>query len=147
MTISPFARTYTITELVREFGVTPRAIRFYEDQGLLSPRRDGRKRVYNSRDRARLQLILRGKRLGFSLAETRELFTLYDTARSGEAQLRHFMKLLDQRRALLRQQQQDIEVVLHEIDSARAQCEELLAGTLEGAEPAGPLSRLPDGGG
>lgn len=118
---------YTITDLAREFSVTTRAIRFYEDQGLLSPKRDGRKRIYNKRDHTRLKLTLRGKRLGFSLGEIRELFDLFDTARGEEKQLRHFLRILDERRALLEQQQQDLEAVLLEIDHAQAECARLLA--------------------
>ncbi len=74
------AETYSIAELAREFDVTHRAIRFYEDEGLLSPARDGTRRVYSKRDWVRLKLILRGKRLGFSLAEIREMLELYDSA-------------------------------------------------------------------
>ena len=119
--------TYTITNLAKEFNVTTRAIRFYEDQGLLSPERDGRRRIYSKRDRTRLKLTMRGKRLGFSLGEIRELFDLFDTARGEEKQLRHFLKILSERRAILEQQQRDIEAVLAEIDSAQAECCRLLA--------------------
>ena len=114
----PSSTTYTITDLAKEFDVTTRAIRFYEDQGLLNPQREGRKRIYTKRDRTRLKLILRGKRLGFTLSETRELFDLYDTARGEERQLRHFLRILAHRRQLLEQQQRDIEAVLHEIEMA-----------------------------
>lgn len=113
---------YTITELAKEFNVTTRAIRFYEDQGLLTPQRDGRRRIYGTRDHTRLKLILRGKRLGFSLSETRELFDLFDTAHGEEKQLHRFINILRDRRALLKQQQRDIEAVLHEIDHAETQC-------------------------
>jgi DNA-binding transcriptional MerR regulator len=113
---------YTITDLAREFNVTTRTIRFYEDQGLLTPVREGRKRVYGNRDRTRLKLILRGKRLGFTLGETRELFDLFDTAQGEEKQLRRFIKILVERRALLKQQQRDIEAVLHEINTAENEC-------------------------
>lgn len=123
---NPNATTYTISDLAREFKLTTRAIRFYEDQGLLNPQREGRKRIYTKRDRTRLKLILRGKRLGFTLSETRELFDLYDTARGEERQLRHFLKILADRRTLLEQQQKDIEAVLHEINSAEAECLRLL---------------------
>jgi DNA-binding transcriptional MerR regulator len=124
---NPAATTYTITDLAKEFNVTTRAIRFYEDQGLISPQRRGRNRIYNKRDRTRLRLTLCGKRLGFSLGAIRELFDLFDTARSEEKQLRYFLKILSERRAMLEQQQRDIEAVLHEIDSARAECFKLLA--------------------
>ncbi len=123
----PSSTIYTITDLSREFSVTTRAIRFYEDQGLLAPHREGRKRIYSKRDHTRLKLILRGKRLGFSLSEARELFDLYDTAMGDEKQLCHFIKLIRNRRSILEQQQRDIEAVLHEIDVAELECIRLLA--------------------
>lgn len=113
---------YTITDLAKDFNVTTRTIRFYEDQGLLNPQREGRKRIYSHRDRTRLKLILRGKRLSFTLSEIRELFELFDTAGGEEKQLRRFVKILRERRAILKQQQRDIEAVLHEIDGAEAEC-------------------------
>ncbi|PWV60180.1 MerR family transcriptional regulator [Plasticicumulans acidivorans] len=122
----PTGTIYTISDLAREFDVTTRAIRFYEDQGLLCPYRDGRRRVYSKRDRTRLKLILRGKRLGMSLGETRELFDMFDTARGEERQLELFLRILSERRAILVQQQRDIEAVLREIDTATADCERLL---------------------
>lgn len=118
--------TYSITDLAREFHITPRAIRFYEDQGLLNPQRQGRRRIYSQRDHTRLKLILRGKRLGFTLGETRELFDLYDGARNEENQLRYFLQLLNERRAILRQQQRDIEAILYEINTAEAKCRKLI---------------------
>ena len=118
--------TYTISELAREFGVTTRTIRFYEDQGLLSPAREGTNRVFSSRDRVRLKLALRGKRLGFSLAEIRELFELYDVSRDERKQLQEFLSRLDRRRAHLEQQREDIEVMLNEIDFFANQCRRLL---------------------
>ncbi|ROR32429.1 MerR family transcriptional regulator [Inmirania thermothiophila] len=135
--------TYTITELAREFDVTTRAIRFYEDQGLLKPERRGRNRVYSKRDRVRLKLILRGKRLGFTLQETRELFDLYDSAPSGElAQMRYFLRKIRERRAILLQQRQDIEVVLSELDAIEKQCRQRLAemGVAEDEAPAAPAA-------
>src|SRR6188768_939120 len=95
--------TYKIAELAREFGVTTRTIRHYEDEGLLSPRREGTSRLFSNRDRVRLKLALRGKRLGISLAETRELFDLYDSARDEKRQLQEFLTLLERRRARLKQ--------------------------------------------
>ena len=86
--------TFTITDLAREFGLTTRAIRFYEDQGLLRPRRLGRSRVYTNRDRVRLKLTLRGKRLGLSLSEIRELLDMYDAAKGGRGQLERFLEVL-----------------------------------------------------
>jgi DNA-binding transcriptional MerR regulator len=116
------ATTYTISELADEFNITTRAIRYYEDQGLLSTQRRGNRRVYTRRDRVRLSLILRGKRLGFSLNETRELFDLYDNAPTEDAQMSQFLNLLAQRRALLQQQMQDIRAILSEIEVAEADC-------------------------
>jgi len=126
MTRAQPTATYTITDLAREFNLTTRAIRFYEDQGLLNPRREGHKRIYTYRDRTRLKLILRGKRLGFSLSETRELFELFDSTHGEEKQLRRFVKILGERRAILRQQQRDIEAILEEIDSAEMECQKRL---------------------
>ena len=79
-------KTFTISDLSKEFDVTPRAIRFYEDQGLISPSRKGRRRIYKERDRIRLKLILRGKRLGFSLSEIKDIFDLYDSSPGEEGQ-------------------------------------------------------------
>ncbi len=118
--------TYTIGELAQEFEVTTRAIRFYEDQGLLSPARNGQARVYSVRDRVRLKLVLRGKRLGFSLGEIGGMLDLYDADPSEVGQLQYFVSKLDERRAQLNQQQQDIQVTLKELDEIEAQCKALL---------------------
>ena len=118
--------TFTISELAREFGVTTRTIRFYEDEGLLSPMREGINRVFSQRDRVRLKLALRGTRLGFSLAEIRELFELYDISRDEHKQLEEFLAKLERRRALLEQQREDIEVMLREIDFFANECRRLL---------------------
>ena len=126
--------TYTITELAREFGVTTRAIRFYEDHGLLAPRRVGRNRVYANRDRVRLKLTLRGKRLGLSLSEIRELIDMYDAATDEKAQLHRFLEVLDKRRASLQQQREDIEAVLAEIAELEKQCRDILAGRAPASE-------------
>ena len=125
--------SYTISELAREFEVTTRTIRFYEDQGLLSPRREGTNRVFSNRDRVRLKLALRGKRLGFSLAEIRELFDLYDVTQDEKKQLEEFLVKLERRRALLVQQREDIEVMLNEINFFATQCRRLLKGKQEGS--------------
>ena len=101
-------QTYTISDLAREFGITPRAIRFYEGEGLLSPERAGSKRIYSKRDRTSLRLILRGKRLGLSLAEIGELIGMYDGVRNSVPQLRRFVDVLDERRRALEQQREDI---------------------------------------
>jgi DNA-binding transcriptional MerR regulator len=118
--------TYTISDLAKEFGVTTRTLRFYEDQGLLSPQREGKNRIFSARDRVRLKLALRGKRLGFSLAEIRELFELYDISRDEQRQLQEFLARLERRRAQLEQQREDIEVMLNEINFFAGQCRRLL---------------------
>lgn len=117
-------RTYTITELAKEFDVTNRAIRFYEDQGLISPLREGQKRIYRPKDRVRLKLILRGKRLGFTLAESRALIDMYnpDSVSDNEKQLEHFLDILDEKEALLEQQLHDIEIMKIELKDARTRC-------------------------
>lgn len=127
--------TFTISELAKEFRVTTRTLRFYEDQGLLSPKREGTNRVFSARDRVRLKLALRGKRLGFSLAEIRELFKLYDVSRDEHKQLEEFLARLERRRAHLEQQREDIEIMLHEIDFFANQCRRLLRGESEGGSP------------
>ncbi|MBC3933374.1 MerR family transcriptional regulator [Undibacterium curvum] len=112
--------TYTITELAREFDITPRAIRFYEDQGLLSPTREGpsgRNRVYTARERTHLKLTLRGKRLGLSLSDIKSLVDMYRSPKDTEAQLHSFLEVLARHRAALEQQREDIEVMLAEISA------------------------------
>jgi len=122
------SRLFSITELSLELGVTPRAIRFYESKGLLDPQRAGSTRVYTHRDRARLQIILRGKRLGFSLAEVREMLELYDSAPDERPQLEKFLDALAVRRAQLEGQRRDIDAVLAEIRAFEAQSKKLLNG-------------------
>lgn len=114
--------TYTISDLAREFALTTRAIRFYEDCGLLSPARARRTRVYGERERVRLKLILRGKRLGLALSEIGELLDLYEVRRNERAQLTAFLVLLAERRTRLLQQREDIEIVLAEIDGIEHEC-------------------------
>lgn len=121
------SQTYSITELAKEFGVTTRTIRHYEEQGLLNPKREGMNRIFNHRDRVRLKLALRGKRLGFSLNDIRELFELYDLAKDENKQLEEFLARLEKRRVLLEQQREDIEVMLNEISFFANQCRRLLA--------------------
>ena len=106
---------FSISELAREFDVTPRAIRFYEDQGLLAPRRDGQRRIYTPRDRTRLKLTLRGKRLGLTLSEIRELIDMYEPGRDQRPQLERFLAVLDAHKTSLQQQQADLEAQLSEI--------------------------------
>jgi len=120
-------RTYTITELAQEFDITPRAIRFYEDMGLLEPSRAGRNRVYTQRERTRLKLTLRGKRLGLSLQEIKQLVDMYDSEADTVPQLAAFLKVLREHRAQLQQQLEDIEVMLAEITQHEERCRRLLA--------------------
>ena len=108
---------FSISELAREFDVTPRAIRFYETEGLLSPRRDGQRRIYTARDRTRLKLTLRGKRLGLTLAEIRELIDMYEPGRDERPQLERFRDVLETHRKSLLQQRADIEAQLAEIQT------------------------------
>jgi DNA-binding transcriptional MerR regulator len=125
--------TFGIGDLAREFGVTTRAIRFYEDCGLLAPLREGSMRVYRPRDRVRLKLILRGKRLGFSLAEVREMLDMYDAPQGAAGQLHHFIGKIRSRRADLLRQREEIDHVLAELDILEARCDALLAAADEPA--------------
>jgi DNA-binding transcriptional MerR regulator len=108
---------FSISDLAREFDVTPRAIRFYEDQGLLAPRRDGQRRIYTPRDRTRLKLTLRGKRLGLTLSEIRELIDMYDPGRDERPQLERFLSVLESHKSSLQQQRADIEAQLSELQA------------------------------
>jgi DNA-binding transcriptional MerR regulator len=125
--MSTATRTYTITELAQEFDITPRAIRFYEDMGLLEPARAGRNRVYTQRDRTRLKLTLRGKRLGLALSEIKQLVDMYDSASDNAPQLEAFLVVLGDHRRQLEQQREDLEVTLAEIEQHEARCRTLLA--------------------
>lgn len=119
---APAGESFTISDLAREFALTTRAIRFYEDEGLLTPLRKGRARVYSERERVRIKLILRGKRLGLALSEIRELFDLYATTRNERPQLEKFLLMLSDRRAMLLQQREDIDAVLAEIAVLERDC-------------------------
>ena len=121
------ARTFTITELAQEFDITPRAIRFYEDVGLLTPARAGRNRVYTHRDRTRLKLTLRGKRLGLSLQEVKQLVDMYESPSDTRHQLEAFLGVLAEHRDQLERQREDIEITLAEIAQHEARCRNLLA--------------------
>ncbi|MES2321269.1 MAG: MerR family DNA-binding transcriptional regulator [Pseudomonadota bacterium] len=129
-------RTYTIAELAREFDITARAIRFYEDQGLLSPKREGvggRNRVYTPRDRTHLKLTLRGKRLGLTLSEIKSIVDMYESPKDTVAQINRFLGALATQRATLEQQREDIEVALAELAAHEEECRHLLADATEKA--------------
>ena len=123
------ARTYTIRQLCLEFKCTPRALRFYEDKGLLTPARDGMNRVYSYRDRARLQLILRGKRVGLSLAEIGEILDLYEADESGAAQAAKSLRKFKERIVALEQQKQDIDAAIAQLQSGITEMERRLSET------------------
>jgi len=120
------SESYSIAQLAGEFGVTHRAIRFYEQEGLLAPARRGNRRVYSGGDRVRLKLILRGRRLGFSLSEIKKILSLYDPEDGEGAQLRHLVGKIRERRALLRRQRADIDAILDELDRLEAACTDRL---------------------
>ena len=117
---------YSISELSKKFDITTRSIRFYEDQGLLTPTRKGQTRIYSQRDKVRLKLILRGKRLGFSLGETGCLFELYDADKSSAKQLTIMMELITQKKAALKQKLDDINALLIELNDIENNCQEIL---------------------
>ena len=119
--------TFTIGELAREFDLTTRAIRFYEDCGLLAPQRSGRNRVYTQRDRTRLKLTLRGKRLGLTLAEVKELVDMYESPRDTQPQLQKYLVVLAAHRAQLEQQMADLHATLDEVRSHEKEARKLLA--------------------
>jgi DNA-binding transcriptional MerR regulator len=121
--------TFTIGELAREFDLTTRAIRFYEDCGLITPQRSGRNRVYTQRDRTRLKLTLRGKRLGLTLAEVKELVDMYESPRDTQPQLKKYLAVLAAHRAQLEQQMADLHVTLDEVRAHEKEARRLLAGS------------------
>jgi len=128
----PTERTYTISQLAREFEVTPRALRFYEDKGLLTPRRDGMNRVYSHRDRARLQLILRGKRVGLSLIEIKEILDLYKVDQRAQAQTA--LKKYKARIVALEAQREDVDAAIEILTDSIKQLDSFLA------KPAAPAA-------
>jgi DNA-binding transcriptional MerR regulator len=132
MTAPKADRTYTISQLAREFEVTPRALRFYEDKGLLTPRRDGMNRVYSHRDRGRLQLILRGKRVGLSLIEIKEILDLYKVDQRAQAQTT--LKKYKQRIVALEAQREDVDAAIEILHEGVTKLEEFLA------KPAAPAA-------
>jgi DNA-binding transcriptional MerR regulator len=131
---------YTISALAKEFALTTRAIRFYEDEGLIAPQRVGRVRVYGERERVRLKLILRGKRLGLALSEIGELLDMYEVSRNERGQLAKFVELLADRRARLLQQKDDIDATLAEIDGIERECRRQLKDAAQ-ARSAAPAHR------
>lgn len=118
--------SFSIAQLATEFDITHRAIRFYESEGLLAPARRGNRRVYSGGDRVRLKLILRGRRLGFSVSEIREILSLYESDGGEGAQLRHLVGKIRERRALLRRQRTDIDAILDELDRLEGACTDRL---------------------
>ena len=129
MMIETTERTeFSISELAREFDVTPRAIRFYETEGLLAPRRDGQRRIYTPRDRTRLKLTLRGKRLGLTLSEIRELIDMYEPGRDERPQLKRFLAVLESHKSALMQQRADLEAQLSEVQAFEKKVRKRLKG-------------------
>ena len=129
---APATPTYSISALAQEFALTTRAIRFYEGEGLLAPARRGQTRIYGERERTRIKLILRGKRLGLALSEIRELFDIYATTGNERPQLVKFVQMLADRRAMLLQQREDIDAVLTEIAALERDCRRRLKPTRGG---------------
>ena len=122
--------TYTIADLAREFDITARAIRFYEDHGLLAPSREGaggRSRVYTARDRTRLKLTLRGKRLGLTLSEIKSIVDMYESPKDTVAQMNRFLGVLAHQRETLEQQRTDIDMALGDIAAHEDECRRMLA--------------------
>ena len=122
--------SYSITDLAKEFDLTTRAIRFYEDMGLLSPQREGvggRSRVYSTRDRTRLKLTLRAKRLGLSLTEAKDIIDLYDSPRDTGVQLQKFLSVLATHRQELEEQMTDLQANLEEVKTHEKEAKTLLS--------------------
>jgi DNA-binding transcriptional MerR regulator len=115
-------RTWTIGELAREFDVTLRTIRFYEDRGLLAPERQGRTRIFHDRDRVRLQLIMRGRRLGFTLDQIAHVINMYDETPGEAGQLEFLINDIGRRRAALLQKRRDLDEALTELNALEARC-------------------------
>jgi len=126
--------TYSISNLASEFSVTTRTIRFYEEKGLLNPRREGTRRIYSAADRTKLRLILRGKRLGLSLDESAEIILMYGTPGNNRKQLEALIAKFQEKRTDLKRQQQDLNAMLKELAEAEDKCREALAEHLNGDE-------------
>ncbi len=127
LTAPPESRTWTIAQVAEEFGVTHRTVRHYEDLGLVTPERRGTQRIYHRRDRTRLALILRGKRLGFPLEEIRTIIDLYDAPRGRRSQLEYVLDQIDARRADLEQRRRDLDEALSELTTFEQRCRADLA--------------------
>ena len=141
---------FTITDLSSEFDITPRTIRFWEDQGLIAPERESGKRVYSRRDRTRLKLALRGKRLGLSLAEIKDLINMYDADQDDQHQLHTLLGVLAKRRQALEQQREDIDAVLGELARFEDICTAALghvrlAEAMEGGGFYAPSGKIAEG--
>jgi len=125
-------QTYSISDLASEFGVTTRTIRFYEEKGLVTPRREGQKRIYSAADRVRIKLILRGKRIGMTLKESVEIIDLYDPEHNNEEQLHSLISNVQEKRARLLQQKQDIDDMLQGLEEVQTLCEQALTDNRKG---------------
>ena len=128
---------YSISELAREFGITPRTIRFYEEKGLLSPQRNGSARIFNAADRVRLVLILRGKRIGFSLEESRDIIDMYEPETANTHQLESLLNKLHEKRLLLERQEKEINMMIRDLKKNR---KHLSQGIKDFREQMSPLS-------
>lgn len=120
--------TWTISDLAQEFAITPRTLRFYEDHGIVSPQRQGKQRIYHPRDRTRLKLALRGKRLGLTLSEILSLINLYESPGDTIPQLERYLEVLQQHKAMLEQQLHDLNQTLSDIEQQFVHCSTLLSG-------------------
>ncbi|MEL7400106.1 MAG: MerR family DNA-binding transcriptional regulator [Pseudomonadota bacterium] len=122
-------KTYSISELAKEFDITTRTIRFYEDKGMITPARQGQTRIYSPADRTKLKLILRGKRLGFSLDESNAIIDMYDPSGNNAEQLETLIGRIRQQRQSLQAQLEEIQDMLHDLDGAEQNCLDTLAQT------------------
>jgi DNA-binding transcriptional MerR regulator len=119
-------KIYTISDLAKEFGITTRTIRFYEEKGMISPTREGQKRLYTTSDRARIKLILRGKRIGMTLQESVDVIDMYDPGHNNADQLHSLINMVKERREHLRHQKKDIDDMLAGLDEVQSLCEQSL---------------------
>ncbi|MEM0954453.1 MAG: MerR family DNA-binding transcriptional regulator [Pseudomonadota bacterium] len=129
------AVSYGISELASEFDITPRTIRFYEERGLLSPRRDGQRRLFSTTDRVRLALIQRGKRCGLSLEESREIIEMYEPGQSNTEQLLSLVQKIQERRAIVTSQMADLGEMMQELDAVESRCRAALCAQQEDTQP------------